>query len=268
MEAVDTGSLAVQSIWAPVDAVDIYRVGMLVGWEAGAFDGVVNAGAAGAGPDATTKICGIIAGGDELEPTFISDTTAVGNIFTGVSTAAAQVARNLSYSSNKGPWVRGDKATHVLVDLLTPWTKVKVPLFNAAYGVAPTLLTNTVADATGVSGSVTNTADFTTIANEATLYWRTGPSAGIMRVLDSTSATTPTNDQAFLNGTTVGDTGVCVPCRHFGESFLQTDAEALYFDVAGSASSGSYWIFNVLELNLQNAGEEHVIGYFDYQHFD
>ena len=267
MEAVDTGSLAVQHIWAPVDAVDIYRVGMLVGWEAGAFDGIVNAGAAGAGPDATTKICGIIEAVDTLEPDSTYSTVANGHQVTGVSTAAAQVARNLGYSSDKGPWVRGDKAAHVKIALLTPWTKVKVPLYNAAYGTAPTLLTNTVADATGVSGTVTNACDFTPVADQATLYWRTGPSAGIMRVTDDTSTTTPTNDQAFTYGTTVGDTGVRVPCRTFGESFMGTDGEALYFDVS-STSASNYWIFNVLELNLKNAGAEHVIGYFDYQHFD
>lgn len=268
MEAVDTGSLAVQQIWAPVDAVDIYRVGMLVGWEAGAYDGVVNAGAAGAGPDATTKICGIISGGDDFDPTHISDTTAVGNIFTGVSTAAAQVARNLTPTTNKGPWVYGDKATHVLVDLLTPWTKVKVPLFNAAYGTAPTELINTVADSSGVSGTITNACDFTPVADESAMYCRQGLSAGIMRVTDDTSTTTPTNDQAFLRGTAVGDTFIRVPCRTFGESFLHTDDEALYFDVSQTSAGSSHWIFNVLELNLKNAGEEHVIGYFDYQHFD
>ena len=265
MEVVETGGQVIQRIWAPVDAVDIYRVGMLVGWEAGAFDGVVNAGAAGAGPDATTKICGIIEAVDTLNASF--DSTNQGNNATGVVTAAAQVAREITPATDKGPWVQGDLAVHVLVALIDPWTRVKVNLYNNAVGTAPTLLTNTVADATGISGSVTNACDFTPVANEATMYWRTGPSAGIMRVTDDTSTTTPTNDQAFLYGTTVGDTAVRVPGRHFGESFFGTDAEALYFDVTITSAS-NYWIFNVLEMNLQTAGQEHVIGYFDYQHFD
>jgi|TARA_Y100000310_G_scaffold266592_1_gene278147 hypothetical protein len=267
MEVVDTGSLAVQRIWAPVDAVDIYRVGMLVGWEAGAYDGIVNAGAAGAGPDATTKICGIIEAVDERDPTHVSNTTAVGNQVTGVVTAAAQEARELGFSSDRGSWIYGDKSVHVKVALLTPWTKVKVPLFNAAYGTAPTLLTNTVADATGISGTVTNACDFTPVADTCSMYCRTGLSEGQQRVTDDTSTTTPTNDQAFSKGTAIGDTFVRVPGRTFGESALATDAEALYFDVA-QTSDDNHWIFNVLEMNLQNAGEEHVIGFFDYQHFD
>lgn len=267
MEVVDTGSLAVQRVWAPVDAVDTYRVGMLVGWEQGAFDGVVNAGVAGANPDATTNICGIIEAIDTLEPLQLNTTVAKGSFVVGVSTAAAQNARQLSPTTAKGPWIYGDKAVHVKIALLTPWTKVMVPLFNAAFDVAPTLLTNTVADTSGIAGTVTNACDFTPVANEASLYWRTGLSKGQMRVTDDTSTTVPTNDQAFGGGTAVGDTCVRVPLRHFGNCSVVTDAEALYFDVASTGASNN-WHFNVIELNLQNAGEEHVIGFFAVRHFD
>jgi hypothetical protein len=156
---------------------------------------------------------------------------------------------------------------HVKIALITPWTKVSVPLYNGAFGTAPTVLTNTVADATGISGTITGACDFTPVANEASLYWRTGASAGQMRVTDDTSTTTPTNDQAFSGGTTVGDTCVRVPLRTFGNCSVVTDAEALYFDISATGASNN-WHFNVIELNLQNAGEEHVIGFFASRHFD
>lgn len=267
MEVVETGGRMIQRIWAPVDDVDIYRVGMLTGWEAGAYDGIVNAGAAGAGPDATTKICGIIEGFDTLEDTYVA--AQQGNSATGVVTAAAQLARSLKPTSNKGPWVQGDKSVHALIALIDPWTRVKVPLYNAAVGTAPTVLTVTTASSDGgVTAPTMGACDFTPVANQSTLYCRTGANAGIMRVTDDTSTTQPTVDQAFTHAAiAVGDTFVRVPCRSFGESFMGTDAEALYFDVS-STSASNYWIFNVIELHLENAGEEHVIGYFDYQHFD
>jgi hypothetical protein len=270
MEVVDTGSLAVQRVWAPVDATDRYYVGQLVGWEAGAYDGVVVAGAAGAGPDATTKICGIIEAVDTYEPLKVSSTTAKGSYVDGVSSVAAQAARKLQPISDKGMWVYGDKSVHVKIALLTPWTKVLVPLFNAAYGTAPTELTVTTAGTTGLIGGelVTGACDFTPVANEATIYCRSGANAGVYRVTDDTSTTTPTADQATpVAVEPLGSKYVRVPCRTFGESFMGTDAEGLYFDVS-STSASNYWIFNVLELNLKNAGGEHVIGYFDYQHFD
>jgi hypothetical protein len=266
MEVVDTGSLAVQHVWAPVDAVDIYRVGMLVGWQGGTFDGVVNV-AAGADPDAGDHICGIITAVDTLEPAFVNDTTANGNLATGVITAADQVARKLAPITDKGPIIYGDKAVHVKIALITPWTKVLIPIFNAAYGVAPTLLTNTVADATGISGTVTNACDFTPVADQCALYWRTGLSKGIMRNTDDTDATTPTNDQAFTYGTAVGDTCVRVPYRTFGMSEVVLDAESLYADCSSTGASSNFK-FGVLELNLDVAGNEHMIGFFASRHFN
>ncbi len=267
MEVVETGSLAVQKVWAPVDTTDTYYVGQLVGWEQGAYDGVVNAGTAGANPDATTNICGIIEAVDTYEPLKIASAVAKGHYVVGVEGAADQNARKLGPITDKGPFGYGDKQVLVKIALLTPWTKVMVPLFNGGFGVAPTLLTNTVADATGVSGTVTNACDFTPVANEASIYCRTGKSAKIQRITSDTSDTTPTNTKAFAGGTGVGDTFVRVPLRVFGNCSVVTDAEALYFDVASTGASNN-WHFNVLELNLQNAGEEHVIGFFAARHFD
>ncbi len=271
MEVVDTGSLAVQRVWAPVDTTDTYYVGQLVGWQSGAHDGVTNVGAAAAGPDETRSLCGIIEAVDTYEPLKISNTTANGHYVVGVSSVSAQAARKTGPISDKGPYVKGDKAVYVKVALITPWTKVSVPLFNGAYGTAPTVQTVTTAGTTGFIANecVMSAGDFTPIANEAVLAGRTGANKGVMRVIDAASSTQPTADQGMPSAAVaVGDTFVQVPCRQFGESFLQTDAEALYFDTAGSASTGSHWEFNVVELNVKNAGEEHVIGFFSVKHFE
>ncbi len=271
MEVVDTGSLAVQRVWAPVNGpTDTYRVGMLVGWQDVSESGVINAGAAGAGPDRTTTICGIIEAVDTYAPLHQNDTTAVGHYVAAVESVAGQAARQLSDSSDKGVYVKGDKSVHVKVALLTPWTKVKVPLFNGAFGTAPTVQTVTTAGTTGFIANecIMSAGDFTPIADQATLYCRTGNNKGVMRMISVASDTQPTSDTAMPNAASaVGDTYVQVPAKVFGQSALQTDAEALYFDTAGSASSGSFWDFNVIELNLQKAGEEHVIGFFSNLHF-
>jgi len=240
---------------------------MLVGWEQGAYDGVVSAGVAGADPDATTHICGIISAVDTLEPLTQNDSTAKGSYVAGVVSVADQAARKLAPITDKGPIVYGDKSVHVKIDLITPWTKVSIPIYNGAVGVAPTLLTNTVADATGISGTVTNACDFTPVANEAALYWRTGKSQGVMRNTDDTSTTTPTNDVAFGGGTGVNDTCVRVPYRTFGICAVVLDAEATYADCASTGASSNF-LFGVLELNLSVAGNEHIIGFFAARHFD
>ena len=272
MEVVDTGSLAVQRVWAPVNATDTYRVGALVGWEAGAFDGVVMAGTAEAGPAVTTQICGIIEGVDTLEPLYVNNTTANGDYVAGVVAVADQEASQIQPAPDRGQIApMGDKAVYVKIALLTPFTKVRVPLFNAAFGTAPTVQTVTTAGTTGFIANecVMGAADFTPIANQAALYCRTGKNKGVTRITDSTSTTQPTCDQGFPSATVdVGDTFVTVPCRQFGVSHLQTDAEGLYFNTAGSASTGSHWLFNVLELNLEVAGNENVVGWFGIGHFD
>jgi hypothetical protein len=267
MEVVDTGSLAVQHVWAPVDNVDTYRVGALVGWEAGAYDGVVMAKTAGAAPDANNKICGIIVAVDTYEPLKLSSAVANGSYVVGEVTMAGQQARKLGPITDKGPYVYGDNQVHVKIALLTPWTKVMVPIFNGdgAYGTAPTIQTVTTGSSTGASYTA-NAGDGTYVTDTSTAYCRSGANKGLMRVNGNTSATAATFGCTFSQPIAVGDTFVHVTGK-FGESALTTDAEGTYFR-ADSVSTDSHWIFNVLELNLQNAGEEHVIGYFDYQHFD
>ncbi len=271
MEVVDTGSLAVQRVWAPVDATDRYYVGQLVGWEQGAYDGVVNAGAAGANPDATTNICGIIEAVDTLEPLTLNNTVQKGSYVDGVVTVADQTARQLAPISGKGSMAPlGDKSVHVKIALLTPWTKVSVPLFNNAFGVAPTELTVTTAGTTGLIGGelVTGACDFTPVADEATIYCRQGNNKGVYRTTDDTSTTTPTADRGTPSAVEpLGSTYVRVPLREFGNCSVVTDAEALYFDISATGASNN-WHFNVLELHLENAGEEHVIGFFAARHFD
>ena len=267
MEVVDTGSNIIQRIWAPVDAVDIYYVGSLVGWESGAFDGVVMAGAGNAGPDTATNICGIIEAVDERDPTF---SAAVGGTqVTGVSTQAAQIARNLGYSSDRGVRIHGDAAAYVKVALLTPWTKVKIPIYDTTLGTGTTLLTATTADTGGLGATwTTNAMQVTPVANETTTFCRSGGNAGIMRTSDDASTTDPTHDQAFPFSVAIGDTFIRVPFRSFGQSFITTDTEGQFVDSGVTSATNTYWDFNILELNLEKVGGEYMVGFFSYIHFD
>lgn len=263
MEVVDTGSNIIQRVWAPVDDVDIYRVGALVGWETGDTDGVIMAGVAGAGPDATTNICGIIEAVDERDPTF--NPSFGGNQVTGVITKTAQDARNLGYSSDRGVIPHNDAGAFVKIALLTPWTKVKIPIFNANFGVGITEFTVTTGDTSGL-GFSSNSVDFTPVAGEATSFFRTGPSEGLQRISNDTDAAVETNDQAF-KVIAIGDVGVRVPYRRFGESKVVTDAEGIFADGASTGAS-NHWRFHVLYLDLERSGEEAMYGFFNHIHFD
>jgi hypothetical protein len=271
MEVVDTGSLAVQRVWAPVNHTDRYYVGQLVGWQQGTYDGVVVAGAAGAQPDATVNICGIIEAIDTLEPLQLNDTVAKGSYVDSVTTVAAQAARQTSPTSARGNmWPYGDKSVHVKIALLTPWTKVSIPIYNGAFGVAPTELNVTTAGTTGLIGGelVTDACDFTPVVDTCAIYCRAGNNKGVYRNTDDTSTTVPTCDIGTPNAVEpVGSTYVRVPVRTFGSAPIVLDAESLYIDAA-STSASSYYNFNVIELHLEELGKEHAVGFFASRHFD
>ena len=276
MQVVDRAGQKVERIWAPVTDTattgDVFRVGQLVMQNA-AGGGISVAGTAGvaAGAGDTTgksSLVGIIEGVDLRTPTF--DQTNRGHEVDGLATndlQAVTVARVTGYSSDMGEKPKGDTSPYVKVALITPWTKVKVPLRNAARSTAPTLLTVTTASAAGQTVTSTTSADVAGVADMSLAYCRTGANAGIMRVTDDSSATVASCDIRFPFDIAVGDTFLHIPGRVFGESRMQTDAECIYFDVSQTPAT-DYWVFHALAWELDVAGEEAVIGTFGSMHFD
>lgn len=253
----------VRTIWVPLDTTStptLYN-GQLV-YSTG--DGAGNLGqASGVGDTSGKKVpMGIVVGNNNRTPVY--STTSNSDSITAVITQAAQNARD--YTGVEGYWTKGDQQSFVQVDLIGQNTIIEAPLYNATLGTAPTLLTVTTGSTTGL-GFTSNACDFTPVADLCTSYCRTGANAGLYRISDDTSTTVETNDVAFEYDIAVGDTFVRVPVRPFGQSYVQTDANALYFDVSASPAT-NYWIIDVIGLNLREAGKETVIFKFNSCHFD
>lgn len=267
MEVVDTGSNIIQRKWVPIDEGDTFYVGQLVAQDSGQTMGVTVAGDAGAGPDNAESLFGIIEAVDTSRPTF--STTFQANQVAGVTTQADQVARTLGYSADRGVYIHGDPAPYVKVAIITPWTKVKIPIRITNLVTAINVLTVTSVGAADGTDFTSNACNFTPVANEHVAYCRTGANGGVMRTGTDTSDVTfeTTNILPFPFDIAAGDTFVRVPYRAVGESFMGLDAEGIFAD-GTSTSASDYYVFNVLELVLDKAGDEHMIGTFSYIHFD
>lgn len=258
---IPDGGTAPHSIWVPIDSADTIYTGSIV---TSVNDGVGPVGAAAGAADTTGKavIRGLVIGTNDDIPTL--NTTYMNHSIAGVTSQAAQIAR--SWYGNEGQWAKGEPQPLVKIALLTPLTMLKARIFNASWGVAPSLLTVTTGSTTGL-GFTSNACDFTPVADLATSYCRSGANAGLMRISDDTSTTVETNDIAFPQDIAVGDTFVRVPMRPFGDSYVQMDTEALFFDAAASPAT-DYYVINVIELNLKEAGKEYVVFTFGSVHFD
>lgn len=257
----------VHSIWVPVDNNDrttyeTLRVGQLV--RAGS-DGVINLGSATGVNDTTSEYqpYGLVIGTNLKTPSY--DSTYHCNNITAVdphSTATEFVG----VEGINAP--KGDKSAYVEVALITPETILSGQFFNASFGTAITVGTVTTGSTTGAgftcSGGLSDAS--TPVADLGTVYCRKGANAGIYRITTDTSATVKTVGHYFQSDIAVGDTFVNVQCRSFGKSYVQTDAEAMFFNAAANPAT-DHWLIDVLALDLSTAGSEHVIFRFNSVHF-
>jgi hypothetical protein len=260
MEIVDGSP---QDVWVPCDGTSTYYVGQLVSFDPANTGGVVSPGAASGVADTSTKslLYGVIIGTNNRTPVY-SSTSNSDSIVAG-NTAASQLARD--WFGVEGPWGKGDGQAMVKVARINANTRIKARLFNSTIGTAPTVLTVTTGGAT--TGFTSNACDFTPVANVCTAYCRTGTNAGLYRMTTDTSTTVCTVTRQFLVNVAVGDTFVRVPLKVGGPSYVQTDSNALFFDITASPAT-NYWLIDVDSLNLTNAGDEHVIFRFAPAHFD
>ena len=267
MEVIDTGSNIIQRKWVPIDEGDTFYVGQLVAQDSGDTMGVTVAGDAGAGPDNAESLFGIIEAVDTSRPTF--NATFKANQVAGVTSQADQVARTLGYSSDRGVYIHGDPAPYVKVALITPWTKISIPIRITNLDTPINVLTVTSVAAADGTDFTSNICNFTPVQHEHVAYCRTGANGGIMRTGNDTSTTVfeTTGKLPFPFDIAVNDTFVRVPYRAVGESFVGLDTEGIFAD-GTSTSASDYYVFNVIELVLDKLGDEHMIGTFSYIHFD
>lgn len=253
----------VRTIWVPIDNANrstyetLYQ-GQLV---YSSSDGVVNLGQASGVADTSGKKVpfGAVVGFNAKNPQYNS--TYKGEYLMAVDPHSTTT----EFVGVEGPWSKGDKSAMAQISVIGPETILKGRLFNASYGTAPSVVTVSTASTTG-AGYTASACDFTPVADLCSTYCRTGANRGIYRITTDTSTTVRTTGHYFPNDIAVGDTFVSVPLRTIGTSYVQTDAEATFFDVSASPAT-NYWVIEVLELNLKTAGDEYVIFRFGADHF-
>lgn len=162
------------------------------------------------------------------------------------------------YVSVGGMYSGGTREALVKLALIDPTTVIQGPIFNAAVGTAPSLLTTTNTSTTG-TGCTTNANDVASVAVHSTAYFRSGANMGSYRVVDSAHATTHTWDKPLYKDIAIGDTLVIINgLRIFGNSLMQLGTTYCSYINCGAALTTDYYNIFVLRLDLTTAGSETV----------
>lgn len=260
-----------RTFWAATDGSSTYYKGQLVSYTAASKAqtyGTVVPLAVPAGVTDITNfqiIAGVVVGFNRRTPQY----TTVGSISceydTGVATQAALLARD--YTGQEGMYSKGDPQVLVQIAEITSSTIIRGPFYNAAYGTAITVLTNTAADTTGgTSAFTTNATQFTPTTLTGTTYCRTGANMGLYRVNTDTSTTAPSNTVAFPYDIAVGDTFVRVPMKQ-GFSKIYIAGPGLYIGASLGLVTNTFEVI-CYKLNLAEAGKEYAEFRFTASHFD
>ena len=252
------------------DGASTYYVGQLVCFSdttAGTMiDGSVTPLAVPAGAADTTNkqvIAGVVVGFNNRTPTY--DSTWKANYATGVLTQADQLARD--WALNKGMYSIGDPQVLIDVAIIEPCSLIEGPIYQAAYGTAPTVITDSDGtDTTGyTTAGLTSTAGHTPVDMMSTIYCRTGANAGLYRTTNNTSTTAPDTTIAFPYDVASGDSFVYVGLKQ-GLSFMYIAGPGMYIDASATPAS-NYFATIVEKLDLKTAGEEKALFRFDPIHF-
>lgn len=212
-----------------------------------------------------TIIAGLVIGTNNETKVYEDGTTVAGfagEEITGLVTQAGLVGR--TQFGNRGMYPKGEKLAMVEIAIIDCTTRIRAPIYNAAFGTAPTLLTVTAGSTDGL-GCTTNAADAAGVADLSTLYFRSGVNAGAYRVTDDASSTVHTNDHPFTRDISIGDTGVKVNLKH-GFCRVQFDAAGLYIN-CGAALTADYYGIIVDYIDLRTAGKEFCEFRFIPKHF-
>jgi hypothetical protein len=247
-------------LWVPVgtvagSAATVY-VGGLVNWYLKASDGVIPPIAANAAPMA--RPFGVVIGTNNLTPLY--DTTYLTEYQIGAATHAVQVARD--WRMQEGMWIKSDPTPLVQVALIDASSVLRIPIYaHATSYTAPTEAVSTAGNANGLTFTCGTTGfDFTGIAYDATYYARTGLNKGQYRIGYDTNAGTgaKTVYQPFSGTTaTTGEKYVGVNFC-LGRSGIDLQTTGLGINIVTSLAT-NYYSVDVLEINLQNTGEEYAL---------
>ncbi len=212
-----------------------------------------------------TVVAGLVVGTSNENKVFEDGTTVsgfAGEEITGIVTQAGLAGR--TQLGNRGMYVKGEKLVLAEIAVIDSTTRIRAPIFNGAFGTAPTLLTATSVDTDGLT-ETTNANDAAGVADLSTIYCRTGDNAGSYRVTDDTSTTVHAHDHPWMKDVAVGNTFVKVNIKQ-GFCRVQFDAAGLYIDSSAAVTADYYGIF-VDYIDLRVAGEEFCEFRFMPKHF-
>ena len=256
-----------QTIWAPVNPAATVYVGSLVCLDYSALatsEGVVVRPVA-AGASGVTSIgdvpIGVVIGTNNRVPTYSA--TYKQEYITSEAAAGPHTPVTGKYFGVEGPWNKSENMAFVKIAVINACSVLRAPICNGSIGTAPSLLTATAGDASGLTVT-TNAANFTPVAGKGTIYCRTGLNRGEYRVTDDTSTTVAAWDHAMSSDTAVGDTFVRVPLRTIGTSYVTIgDGTVASFIDCAKTPATDYDIIHVLRLDLSEAGKEYAEFTFD-----
>ncbi len=169
----------------------------------------------------------------------------------------------------EGIYPKNEPTAMVEVALITPTTYLSGPLYNAAFGTAPTVQTITTRQTDGmITPETWSNADASALtADESTIHMRTGLNKGLQRIGVNTSRTAPGVTHAFPWDNTTSDTGLQVPIREIGTAKVNMDSESMYINVAAIDYSSVYYVIEVIKLDLQVAYKERCVFRFGADQF-
>jgi hypothetical protein len=258
-----------QLVWRPVLAASTIYTGSLVSTAAidAPTDGVQIMPVAAGISNTTAQFIpmGVCVGNNNVSGNTLYSSTYKTDYITATA-AGSTYNSTTQYQGVEGPWSKGDTRAYVLVSLIDATTILRAPLYNAAYGTAPTEATVTVGSGTDGIGCTSTAVEVATVAVFATIYARTGKNAGIYRTMNSASTTTHTWLHAMPRDMEIGDKILCVGVLPFGSCYMQTHSSGMFINTAATAAT-DYFIIDVVRLDLSVAGKEYIEFRFNADNF-
>lgn len=209
---------------------------------------VIPAAVAGAGPDVTSNLVGVITGVVN-SPSY--DSSYQGDKATYDSSQANQVDND-----PKGP-------TEVEVTIMRPGDLWRAPIGKVTATAALDTVTATSADTAG--DDIIHTADTITAPTSkyATIYCRSGANRGQYRVITAGGTTDQDVTVCFTYDIAVGDVFVCANVV-LGPARIDFTTNILGID--GDTSVSNYYDVFCHKLNLEEAGKEYAVVSFAAHH--
>ena len=253
-----------QIVWAPITDSDTLYIGQIV--KCAGNEGVQPAGTASGAADTTGKgvLYGIVVGNNNKTPVYNSTYRA------DYITDATPKASTTVFTGVEGPWSKGDKQAMVQIAILTPTSVVRGNIWRGAVGTALPENTVKASNAHYANCTIDSTPkSFMKLMprHYNTAYFRTGANAGTYRLLDSASTIGLTWDKNLFASASHDDKVIIAKgLRSNGYSKLFVDSESMYIDNTVSATT-SYYVVNVLRLDLREQGKEFCDFMFLPEHF-